>query len=110
MEENGLIANLSHLKRELMAWKNKKWKILKSIKNKKTGQKGRKKEGRKEKKERDERDKETGRKRQDLYNERLWDSHYLNSKIKPINGGRKWYKGILKETKTELFSETYWMF
>lgn len=52
MEENGLIANLSHLKTKLMTWENMKWKILKSIKNKKTGRKGRKKEGREEGKER----------------------------------------------------------
>ena len=50
MEENGLIANLSHLKTELMTWKSKKWKILESIKNKNTGSKARKKE-RKRKKE-----------------------------------------------------------
>ena len=52
MEENGLIANLSHLKTKLMTWENMKWKILKSIKNKETGRKGRKKEGREEGKER----------------------------------------------------------
>lgn len=57
MEENGLIANLSHLKTELMTWKSKKWKILESIKNKNTGSKARKKERKRKKKKQEERGK-----------------------------------------------------